>query len=76
MKNKLSDLNNYLFAQLDKLGDPDTQGDELKAEIERSKAMSMIATNIIGSAKITVDAMKLVGKGDVDKGDMPLLIGN
>ena len=33
MKNTLGDLNNHLFAQLEKLGDEDLKGDELEAEI-------------------------------------------
>ena len=64
MKNKLSDLNNYLFAQLERLDDEELTGDELAAEIERSKAMSSIATQIVNGTKVVVDAMKLVHRGD------------
>lgn len=35
MKNKPVDLNNHLFAQLERLGDEDLSGDDLKQEIER-----------------------------------------
>ena len=36
MKNTLGDLNNHLFAQLEKLSDDDLSGDELDTEIRRS----------------------------------------
>jgi len=35
MKNKMTDLNNHLFSQLEKLLDPDLSDDELKKEIAR-----------------------------------------
>ena len=36
MKNTLTDLNNHLFAQLEKLGDDDLTGEELNTEIKIS----------------------------------------
>lgn len=42
MKNTLTDLNNHLFAQLEKLGDDDLTCEELNTEIKRSEAMSKI----------------------------------
>ena len=48
MKNKLTDLNNHLFAQLERLGNEDMTREELENEVERSKA-------IVGVAKVIVD---------------------
>lgn len=56
MKNKLIDLNNHLFAQLERLNDEALKGEELHAEINRSKAVSGIATQIIGNARLALDA--------------------
>ena len=67
MKNKLSDLNNHLFEQLERLNNDELKGEELTAEIERAKAMSGIATQIINGAKTTIDAMKLIQEGDISK---------
>lgn len=36
MKNTLGDLNNHLFAQLEKLGDDDLTGEELESELKRT----------------------------------------
>lgn len=40
MKNTLVDLNNHLFAELERLSDEDLTGEELEAEISRSKALT------------------------------------
>lgn len=69
MKNKLPDLNNHLFAQLERLSDEELTGDDLQEEIRRSKAVSQIATGIVNNARTQLDAMKLLGHtgGDVKK---------
>lgn len=74
MRNKLSDLNNHLFAQMERLDDDTLKGESLKDEIDRAKAMANLATQIVNGAKITVDAMKLISKGDVRKEDMKALL--
>ena len=37
MKNTLSDLNNHLFAQLERLGEEDLDEEEIKKEVQRAK---------------------------------------
>lgn len=66
-RNKLNDLSDHLFEQIERLNDPSLKGEELQAEISRSKAMAGLATPIVNAAKTTVDALKLLGKGDIDK---------
>ena len=58
MKNKLIDLNNYLFMQLERLNDENLEGDQLTAEIERSKAISTVASHIIQNGKLALDAAR------------------
>jgi len=74
-KNTLADLKDHLFMQIERLNDDDLKGDDLKQEIERSKAMSQVATQIVNGAKITVDAMKLVKNGHLEKEDVSRLLG-
>lgn len=66
MRNKLTDLNNHLFAQLEKLGDDDLKGEDLKSEITRSKAIKDIGSQIIQTQRLALDAIKEAHKqGDV-----------
>lgn len=58
VKNKLTDLNNHLFAQLERLNDEDLQGEALEEEIKRAKAVSDISTNIINNARTVLEAQK------------------
>ncbi|MGU5684425.1 hypothetical protein ACV1DN_09460 [Aeromonas allosaccharophila] len=65
MKNKLTDLNNHLFAQLERLGDEQLRGEALKEEIDRSKAITQVAGQIVNNARLALDAQIAVR-------DMPL----
>ena len=58
MKNTLGDLNNHLFMQLKRLNDEDLKGDKLTEEIERSKAVTNVAKEIIANANIVLQARK------------------
>ncbi len=59
MKNTLVDLNDHLFAQLERLNDEDIKGEELQDEITRAKAVTGIASQIIANADIVLKAKKL-----------------
>jgi hypothetical protein len=67
MKNTLNDLNNHLFEQLERLNTDELKGENLKEEINRAKAMAVIATQIVNGTKTKVDAMKLVSRGELPK---------
>ena len=61
MKNKLSNLKDHLFAQMDRLSDEDLKGDALIEEIERAKAVTAVAKEIIGNGRLVLDAKVKVG---------------
>lgn len=63
MKNKLVDLNNHLFAQLERLNDESITGEKLNEEIERSRAIGGIARHLIDNARLALDACKAVHEG-------------
>lgn len=59
MKNKLSDLNDHLFAQLERLSDEELEGEALESEIERSKAVTSVSKEIVSNAKTVLEGEKL-----------------
>ena len=59
MKNKITDLRNHLFAQMEKLSEANPE--ELANELERSKAMADLGQVIINSAKAQSDFVKAGG---------------
>lgn len=56
MKNTLGDLNNHLFAQLERLGDEDLDEAGLDKEIKRAEAITKVAGTVIQNAAIVVKA--------------------
>lgn len=62
MKNKLVDLNNHLFEQLERLNDDDLSGAELEREMKRSRAMAGIASNIVANAQLAILETEMVTK--------------
>ncbi|MDH5259300.1 MAG: hypothetical protein OEX07_14895 [Gammaproteobacteria bacterium] len=57
-KNKLYDLNNIMFEQLNRLNKDDLNGDDLKKEVERSQAITSLSKNIIDNAKVVLEGAK------------------
>jgi len=65
MKNKLTDLNDHLFAQLERLGDEDLSDEGLTKEIGRTKAITGVAKEVISNAQLLLDA-------EVKLSDLPM----
>lgn len=63
MKNKIEDLRNHLFAQLERLGDDEEMKNPIKLEreLQRAKSIKEVGQVIVNSAKVEVDAMKVLG---------------
>lgn len=70
MRNKIKDLNNHLFAQIERLGDEELNDEQLDREIARSKAITQVADAIIESNRVTIEAMSVLQKAGVDISNM------
>lgn len=62
MNNKLSDLNNFLFAQLERLDNEDLTDDELEKEIKRTKAITETGRTIVDNARLALDGQRFMAE--------------
>jgi hypothetical protein len=60
MKNTLEDLNNHLFAQLERLNDEELKGESLAEEINRAKSINDVASRIIANGSLVLQARKFM----------------
>lgn len=60
MKNSLADLNNHLFAQLERLSDEELTPAQLDSEAKRGAAVVAVADQIIRNASLTIQAAKIL----------------
>lgn len=72
-QNKLSDLNNHLFAALERLNvdAEDVDKDILSIEIKKAQAVAKVASQIINNSKLVLDAAKMVSRGDITQEALP-----
>ena len=56
--NTLGDLNAFLFESLERLNNDELKGEELKEEMERSKAISGVAKDIVSNANLVLQAQR------------------
>ena len=58
MKNTLTDLNNYLFEQIERLNDDELSGEALENEIRKTESISNLADKIIRNGELAFKTMK------------------
>ncbi|KMT62678.1 hypothetical protein [Paenilisteria newyorkensis] len=57
-RNTLKDLNNHLFEQMERLNDDSLKGSALEEEMERARAMTGVAKQIIDNGTLVLNAQK------------------
>lgn len=60
MKNKLSDLNDHLFAQLERLGDEDLTPEQIETEAKRADAIVSVADQVVRNADLQLKVAHLL----------------
>jgi hypothetical protein len=68
MKNTLEDLNNHLFAQLERLGEEETKGDALLEEINRARAVTSVAVQIISNGSLVLKGKHIQLEYGIEEG--------
>ena len=66
MKNKLSDLNDHLFAQIERLSDEALTPEQIEAEAKRGAAIVGVADVIIRNASLKIQAAKILSDHGLD----------
>jgi hypothetical protein len=60
-RNKLSDVRDHIFMALERVADETLTTDQVNLEIDKAKAISMLASTIIQSAKVEIDFINATG---------------
>jgi hypothetical protein len=62
MKNKLTDLNDHLFAQLERLSEEGLTPEELEKELSRTDAIVKVSEQVIQNANLALRGAALVAE--------------
>jgi hypothetical protein len=66
MKNKISDLNNHLFAQIERLSEENLTPEQIDSEFKRGAAIVAVADQILRSAHLQIQAAKILSDHGLD----------
>ena len=66
-RNKLTDLNDHLFAQIERLNDETLTPEQMELELKKADAMEKVSKQILDSSRVVLDAenlkLKILEKG-------------
>lgn len=66
MKNTLTDLNNYLFEELERLNDDSISDERLQVEIQKADAVTKVCETIISNSNLALKTVSLMNDYGVD----------
>lgn len=75
MKNSMTDLNNHLFAQIERLGNEDLTPEQLEHEITRSKGITSVAKQLAYNASLELKAQEMASEHYAPDRKPPTLLG-
>lgn len=74
MKNKLTDLNNHLFAQLERLSDEDLTAEQIEREVRRADAIVSVSDQIVKGAGLQLKAAEMIAEhGVIARQNLPMI---
>ncbi|HET8612981.1 MAG TPA: hypothetical protein VFL92_09475 [Sphingomonas sp.] len=77
MKNKLSDLNDHLFMQLERLSDEELTIEQIESEVKRADAIVAVSDQIVRGAALQLRAVEaLANHGDRYRPNLTMLTGS
>ena len=77
MKNKLTDLNNYLFEQLERINDDDLTSEQLNEAIRKANTISKISETIIKNSELQLKTVNLAAEyGVINNTQVKLLLSD
>lgn len=62
MKNKLTDLNDHLFAQLERLSEENLTPEQIAQEVERTGAIVHVSEQIVRNADLQLKAVAILAQ--------------
>ena len=74
VKNRLQDLNMYLFDQLERLSDKKLEGEKLDAEIKRTKAITDTTQVVINNAQLNLNVHKFLADNGIKTDSVDVLM--
>lgn len=75
MKNKLTDLNNHLFAQLERLSEEGLTAEQIETEVKRADAIVAVSDQIVSTAGLQLKAVQILANhGDRFKQPLSTMI--
>ncbi len=75
MKNKLTDLNNHLFAQLERLSDEGLTPEQIAQEVERTEAIVTVSEQIVRNADLQLKAVAILANHERMRPHLTMLEG-
>lgn len=74
MKNKLADLNDHLFAQLERLSEEGLSAEQIEQEVRRTDAIVDVSEQIVRNADLQLKAVALLANhGDRFRQHLPMI---
>lgn len=76
MRNHIGDLNNHLFAEIERLSDEELSKEDLEKEVMRAKAIKDVASEILEVGRLELDVVRMQTSFEhqVQTGELPELL--